>query len=162
MIQDFASDPDPFGIHKLKNQRDEVIKFLKEYNEQQITPKDKLPIPDTMADEIPYEARRSQHVVLAMIKERNLQDLYENHRSRTGDELKPSEVKDPDLKDSMTLYADDPAGTMTVKINRWKYPELKDRLWGIELKHDFVLMRVVKKPFYGKTVHVEEMWVFTP
>jgi hypothetical protein len=42
------------------------------------------------------------------------------------------------------------------------YPKLKDALWDIKLGHDFVLMRVEKKAFYGKTVHCTHMWVIDP
>ena len=41
-------------------------------------------------------------------------------------------------------------------------PKLKDALWDIRLGHDFVLMRVEKKAFYGKTVHCTHMWVIDP
>src|SRR3546814_15421623 len=55
-------------------------------------------------------------------------DLFENHRSRTGDEHDPASIKDPHLKDSMTLYMEDESGLMTVKVNRWMYPKLKDAI----------------------------------
>jgi hypothetical protein len=71
-------------------------------------------------------------------------------------------VKDPHLKDSMTLYMEDESGLMTVKVSRWLYPKLKDAIWDISLGHDFVLMRVQKKAFYGKTVHCNHMWVIEP
>lgn len=156
MIMEFCTKEDPFELDKLENGAAAIVKEI------QAGRLGALPIPDTLADDIPYEARKSTHVIMGTVRARNLQDLYENHRSRTGEELDPKTVKDPDLKDSMTLYMEDKSGLMTVKVNRWMYPKLKEALWGIELGHDFVLMRVDKKPFYGKTVHCNRMWVIDP
>lgn len=156
MIMEFCTKDDPFELDKLKNGAAEIEKEIRAGK------LGRMPLPDTLADNIPYEARKSSHVIMGTVRARNLQDLYENHRSRTGDELDPATVKDPHLKDSMTLYMEDRSGLMTVKVNRWMYPRLKDALWDIKLGHDFVLMRVEKKPFYGKTVHCTQMWVIDP
>jgi hypothetical protein len=155
-IKEFCEKDDPFELDKLKNGAATIVDAIKRGE------LGSCPVPDTLADDIPYEARKSRHVILGTVRARNLQDLFENHRSRTGDELDPATVKDPHLKDSMTLYMEDESGLMTVKVNRWLYPKLKDALWDIKLGHDFVLMRVEKKPFYGKTVHCSHMWVIDP
>lgn len=151
-IREFVEDPDPFGLNLIKNGEARIREGIRS---------GEIPIrePDTYSDEIPYEAKRSEHVVLGVPKARNLQDLFENHRSRTGEELDPKEVKDPDLKDSMTLYCEDRNGTMTIKVDRWKYPRFKDMLWGIHLGRDFLWAEVVKSAFYGKTVKVQRMAV---
>lgn len=156
MIMEFCTKDDPFELDKLK---DGAAQIEKEIRSGKLG---RMPLPDTLADNIPYDAKKSKHVVMGTVRARNLQDLYENHRSRTGDELDPKTVKDPHLKDSMTLYMEDKSGLMTVKVNRWMYPRLKEALWGIALGHDFVLMEVEKKAFYGKTVHCNRMWVIDP
>jgi DNA polymerase-3 subunit alpha len=156
MITAFCQKEDPFDLGKLKNGSAAIVKAIRRGQ------LGSLPLPDTLADDIPYDAKRSRHAILGTVRARNLQDMFENHRSRTGEELDPKEVKDPHLKDSMTLYMEDESGLMTVKVNRWLYPKLKDALWDIKLGHDFVLMRVEKKAFYGKTVHCNQMWVIDP
>jgi hypothetical protein len=156
MIQEFCSKEDPFDLMKLRDGSKGIVDAIKA---GELGP---MPIPDTLADNIPYEAKRSNHVVMGVVKNRNLQDLYENHRSRTGEELLRKDVQDPDLKDSMTLYMEDESGLMTVKVSRWDYPKMKEALWGLKLNHDFLLMRVQKKPYYGKTVHCKSLWVIDP
>jgi DNA polymerase-3 subunit alpha len=156
MIMEFCGKDDPFGLDKLKLGAAEITNAIKRGQ------LGNMPLPDTLADNIPYDAQKSTHVIMGTVRARNLQDLYENHRSRTGDELDPATVKDPHLKDSMTLYMEDESGLMTVKVSRWLYPKLKDAIWDINLGHDFVLMRVQKKAFYGKTVHCNHMWVIEP
>ena len=156
MIQEFCSKDDPFELMKLRDGAAAVVEAIKS---GELGP---MPVPDTLADNIPYESKRSNHVVMGIVKNRNLQDLYENHRSRTGEELLRKDVKDPDLKDSMTLYMEDESGLMTVKVSRWDYPKMKEALWGLKLGHDFLLMRVQKKPYYGKTVHCKSLWVIDP
>lgn len=156
MIMDFCNRDDPFGLDRLKNGRAEIVGAIKRGQ------LGSMPIPTTLAEDIPYDAKKASMVIMGTVRARNLQDLFENHRSRTGDELDPKEVKDPHLKDSLTLYMEDESGLMTVKVNRWLYPKLKDALWDIVLSHDFVLMRVEKKAFYGKTVHCNQMWVIEP
>jgi hypothetical protein len=156
MIMGFCSKEDPFELDKLKEGRISISTAIKRGQLGNV------PLPNTLADDIPYDAKKSSHVIMGTVRTRNLQDMFENHRSRTGEELDAATVKDPHLKDSMTLYMEDESGLMTVKVNRWLYPKLKDALWDIKLGHDFVLMRVEKKPFFGKTVHCNHMWVIDP
>lgn len=157
-IVDFTSREDPFGLNRLKNGKFEVVKLISGLRKKGHM----VPLPDTTADKVPYEAKRSEHVMMGVVKNRNLQDLFENHRSRTGEELDPATVKDPHLKDSMTLYMEDETGLFTVKVDRWKYPRFKDALWELELNKHFLLFTCIKKPYYGKTVHLTNMWVIDP
>lgn len=151
-ISAFAGQEDPFGVGALRRGAQEIKDLI-------TGGQFPMKMPDTLADEIPYEAKISEHVLLVRVRTRNLQDLYENALSRTGQALNPEEVKDPHLKDSMTLYCEDESGLCTVKINRWNYPKFKEDLWKIKLDSDFVWMRVVKKAHDGKTVHLQEMAV---
>lgn len=153
MIAEFAASEDPFGINKIKEDYAAITRYIA---------RNSLPKPDTMADGIPYEDKKSRHVILALVKNRNLQDLFENYRSRTGEELDPDTVKDKHLKDSMTLYLEDPTGLITVKVNRWMYPKVKNQLWDIDLEHDWILIEGEKKPYYGKTIHARRVWVIDP
>ncbi len=156
-IKDFAENDDPFGIMAIVNATNEIMEAIDN---------DDIPgVPQvtTNADEVPYEAIEGwRGVILGRLKNRNLQDMFENHRSRTGDELDPSTVKDPHLKDSVTLYLEDVAGTLTVKVNRRIYPKFKAMIWDAKIGHDYILASVFKYPFLGKTIHIDNMWVVDP
>ncbi len=156
-IKDFAENPDPFGIMAIVNATNEIMAAIDN---------DDIPgVPQvtTNADEVPYEAIEGwRGVILGRLKNRNLQDMFENHRSRTGDELDPSTVKDPHLKDSVTLYLEDTAGTLTVKVNRRIYPKFKAMIWDAKIGHDYILASVFKYPFLGKTIHIDNIWVIDP
>lgn len=158
-ITDFVGEVDPFGINKVRDDRAAIVAEIRKRGNGDLPG---LPLPNTMADEIPYDNKASNHVILAIMKNRNLQDLFENYRSRTGDELDPKTVKDPHLKDSMTLYLEDPSGMITVKVNRWTYPRMKDDLWSAKLNHDFVLVEGYKRGFYGKTLTANRIYVVDP
>jgi hypothetical protein len=155
-IQAFADSRDPFGINKIVEESEGIRKAIRN---------NELPgcaYPGTLSDEIPYEAKKTHQVIMGLLKSRNLQDLFENHRSRTGEELDPATVKNPELKDSMTLYLEDEAGLMTVKVGRDLYPSLKERLWDARVGKDYIVCSTVKYAFLGKTVHVNKMWVVNP
>ena len=156
-IKDFAENPDPFGIMAIVNATNEIMEAI----DTDAIPG--VPQVTTNADEVPYEAVEGwRGVILGRLKNRNLQDMFENHRSRTGDELDPSTVKDPHLKDSVTLYLEDVAGTLTVKVNRRIYPKFKAMIWDAKIGHDYILASVFKYPFLGKTIHIDNMWVIDP
>lgn len=155
-IMAFATQDDPFGISRIKNDIADIRNLIRDGD---FLPG--VPMPDTNAEDIPYEAKESKHVVIGLLKNRNLQDLFENHRSRTGEVLDPDTVKDPDLKDSVTLFMEDTTGLLTVKVPRFVYPKYRDAVWNARLNKDYVIARVKKIPFLGKTVHVERLWIVT-
>jgi hypothetical protein len=146
----------------LKNKRDEIIQVIKEYNKGEDVPHERLPLPDTLADDVPYDAKRSEHVILALLKNKNPQEMFENHRSRTGEELDPKSVKNPELKDYMTLYLEDPAGLLTIKVNRWKYPQFEQQLINARIGKDWFLIKAYKAPYYGKSLQTNYLWVIDP
>lgn len=155
-VRAFAEDPDPFGIYRLANE----IKAIKDAINSGDIPA--LPLPTAVADDVPYEAVKWSGIVLCRLRSRNLKDLFEDYRSRTGEELDPKTVKNPELKDSMSLYMEDTSGLLTAKISRQLYPKVKGDIWGAKLGHDYVLARVFTYPFLGKTVHIDTMWVIDP
>lgn len=152
-IRAFAEKDDPFDIHKIERE----TKVLRDWAK-----KNHLPTVDTLATAIPFEPKRSEHVILGLLKDRQPQDMYENHRARTGEELDPKDVKDPHLSAYVTLFLEDVTGRITLKANRWKYPKYREIIDGARINHDYVLARVIKKPYAGRAVHVVEMYVIDP
>jgi DNA polymerase-3 subunit alpha len=158
-IREFSESEDPFGVGKLQRVYDEIVEFIKDWNKKEANPKERLPLPNIVADDIPYEPVRQEFNIVALIKSKNPQELFENHRSRTGEVLDPATVKDAHLKDYMTIYAEDPGGLMTIKCDRWRFPRFKSQLINAREGRDWLVARVVKKPYYGKTVHIQDMWI---
>jgi DNA polymerase-3 subunit alpha len=155
-IKAFCERDDPFDILKIKRQVAEIKAWIRENKYLA------LPFPDTTSDEIPYDAVKSHHTILATVNFRNYQDMFEDHRARYGEELNADDVRDPHLKDSMTMFLEDEKGPISVKVNRYKYPKYKQDLWGIILGHHYILAKVQKNPFYGKSVGIQEMWIIDP
>lgn len=155
-IKDFVTKEDPFDIHKIEREVATITKWIKDQ------PWMGLPSPDTTSAEIPYDAVKSNHVILATVNFRNYQDMYEDYRARHGEELNVDDVKDPHLKDSMTMFLEDATGPISVKVDRWRYPKYKKDLWGIVIGHHYILAKTQKNPFYGKSISIREMWVIDP
>jgi hypothetical protein len=52
---------------------------------------------------------------------------------------------------------------MSITVDRWKYPKFRKRVWNIELDHDLVLVRGVKKGYQArKALYVHDLWVIDP
>jgi len=152
-IEEFSSEDDPFGINKVERDIAAIKKAVLDGDLQG------APYPGQNSDDVPYEAVKWKGVIVGLLKNRNLQDLFENHRSRTGEDLDPETVKDPHLKDSMTLYLEDAQGLMTVKVPRFKYPEFKSQLWDAKIGHDYIIVSAFTYEFLGKTIHTNKLWV---
>lgn len=161
-IELFASEEDPFGIYKLQKEITEIRAWLKAG--AQAEDGTDLPVVTHTSDDVPYDDIGWKGVILGRLRARNLQDLFENYRSRTGEDLDEKTVKRPDLKDSMTLYLEDEEGMLTVKVNRFSYPKFKAEVWAASLRHDYILARVQKyaNSRSGKTVFVEQLWPINP
>lgn len=155
-VQEFCTQKDPFRVDFLKDN----IRIIKESIRNHEL--GDCAMPNTPADKIPYEPVTSWHTVIGTIKNKNLQDLYENHRSRTGNDLDPKEVQSPHLAEYMTLFCEDETGPMTLKIDRFNYPRLKEQIWGATVNHDFIVAKCKKMKSYGQTLKIVEMWIVSP
>jgi DNA polymerase-3 subunit alpha len=155
-FEEFGDDDDPFGILKIRR---DIAKIKAAIKERELPG---VPMPKQTAEDVPYEAVKWRGTIVGLLKSRNLQDIFENHRSRTAEDLDPKTIKNPELKDSVTLYMEDQDGLMTVKVNRFIYNQFKDDVWSAKLNHDYVVATVMAYPFLGKTVHVERLWVIDP
>jgi DNA polymerase-3 subunit alpha len=155
-MEDFSTKEDPFGIDQVSKD----IRAIKKAIQNDEMPG--APMPRQTSDDVPYEEVPWQGVIIGRLKDINLKDLFEDHRSRTGEELDPKTVKRPELKDSVTLYLEDAVGLLTVKVNRFSYPKFKDMIWDARKNRDYFLVAAKKFPFPGKTIHDENMWVIDP
>ena len=111
---------------------------------------------------MPYDPVEKRIVCVARIRAKNPQDIFEYHRSRTGEELDPKTMKRPELKDAMGLYLEDPEGLITLKIDRFLYPKYKEELWDAQAGHDYCLFVADKYPFPGKNLKASSVWIIDP
>lgn len=155
-IAEFAEAEDPFKVRRL----DQMIAAVKKD-----LPKLGLPKPTHTAIEVPYEkSEEDQEVVwIGVAVHKNLRDIFEVNRARTGEELDPSEVKDPHLNEWMLLAGYDGTDLLSLRIDRWKYPKLKRILWKIKMNEDVLVIRGIKRGWRSaREIVVKEIWVLDP
>jgi DNA polymerase-3 subunit alpha len=157
-IEAFSMKEDPFEIHTLKRRIDKVKAAIRS------GALGRLPYPTHTVDQVPGDRGADTEVVwIGTIHSRNLRDLYEQNFGRTGEALDISTVRNPELAEWLIMYGEDDTDQMSITIDRWKYPKFRERAWGIELDHDLVLVRGVKKGYQArKALYVWDMWVIDP
>lgn len=155
-VEDFVAQEDPFGIQLLSKTLARVRRWLWEHGDQH-----GIPMPRSKSDDVPYEAKPGAHVWLGVVRERNLKDLYELHRSRTGEELDPATVKEPQHINWCVITGEDETGPLTVTVHRWRglYERYKDRLWELNPSRDLVVVRGHKKREYRRALYAEQVWI---
>lgn len=164
-IEDFVSDPDPFGLLKLTRE----IYAWRDQLEDGISVEDgpffeRLPTPSHTAADVPYEKTPTNIPVtfLAVVRERNLKDLFEVHFSRTGQVLAESAVNSPHKAEWVVMDCEDHTDRCIVTASRFKYAGLKEDIWGITLEKDVILCRGVKLASQARrAIYVDKIWNLT-
>jgi len=167
-IKEFADrSEDPFGALWL----DKAITHVK----AEIASGDleQLPLPTHVASDLPYEQGNDIEVVwLGCIYTRNERDLFEFNQAK-GAELDMSDpkhpmlngrpIRDPHLDKWVVMVGDDESDQLGLRVDRWRYPRLREKVWGMRPGRDLILVRGVK-PGYMPTrqVSISEMWVIDP
>jgi hypothetical protein len=151
----YATAKDPFGVETLNNMLASVRADLPRLN---------LPTPTHTAVEVPYERGEDQEIVwLGVVIHKNLRDIFEVNRARTGEELDPKDVKHPELNEWMLLAGYDTTDIVSIRITRWKYPKFRDLAWRIALNQDVVLIRGTKPGWRAaREIYVNRMWILEP
>lgn len=154
-IKEFADNPDPFNINKM---HEDVAAIKQAIRDGDLAG---LPMPDSTSADVPYEAIKSNHVMVALLRSTNLQDIYEYHRSKTGEELLPENVRggSPELSSQIGLYMEDEEGLLTVKVDRFLYPRYEKELQGAKAGKSYIVFVAEKYPFAGKTLRAKALWV---
>lgn len=155
-VEEFVRQEDPFGINLMGHTLGKVRRWLWEHGEGHM-----LPMPNSKSEDVPYEAKPGTHVWLGVVRDRNLKDLYELHRSRTGEELDPSTVTEPQHINWCVVTGEDETGPLTVTVHRYRglYEKYKDRLWGMNPKRDMLLVRGSKRREYRRALYAEQLWI---
>jgi hypothetical protein len=100
---------------------------------------------------------------MGIVVKRNLRDIFESHRAKTGDELDPETVKEPDKRELVVLTMYDGTEVITARVTRWKYEAMKAAVWSISPEKDLVLIRGTKPGWRtAREIYINEMWVIDP
>lgn len=159
-LKEFGRGDDPFNITAIDRA---LAAAKKEILSGQLLDRNGkvLPMPNMNAAQVPYERGRDIDVVwVGLLYARNLRDIFESNRARTGEELKEDEVKDPHLREFMLCYGYDGEELLNLRFDRWRYPRFRGMLWKMKLAEDIVLVRGTKKGYRtAREITVSHMWV---
>lgn len=157
-ITDFVENDDPFEVYKLERN---IAKVKKEILAGNLGP---LPPPTHTGATIDQNPGKEMPVVwLGTITQRNVRDLFEYTYSKTGEELDPALVKDPELREWVVARGEDDTEPVMLKINRWKYPRFKNAIMAATMEEDLVLVKGRRPSFAGtRQINVDDMWVIDP
>jgi DNA polymerase-3 subunit alpha len=157
-IEDWINQDDPFGVFTLgrniRKVKDAILDGKLEG----------LPYPTHSADDLPFEGGRSVSVCwLGTFVERNIRDIFEQNRARTGEELKREDVKDPELNEWAQLTGEDDHDQLLIKIDRWHWPAFKQAIFNFKMGTDLLLIEGVR-PRYASSrqIKVKNLYVIEP
>jgi DNA polymerase-3 subunit alpha len=158
-IKEFVEQDDPFGIQMLQDTLRRVRRWLWEHHEEE-----GMPMPLSKSEDVPYEAKRGEHVWVGMVRDRNLKDIYELHRSRTGEELDPRTVKEPEHVNYVVLTGEDETGPLVITAHRWRgfYEKYKDLIWNMDTSKQMLLVKGYKRSEYRRAIYATELYVVDP
>lgn len=158
-IREFCEDPDPFGVYRLGKTLTKVKKWLWKHGDE-----NGMPMPSSTSEDVPYEAIRGQHTWIGIVRDRNLKDIYELHRSRTGEELDPKTVKEPQYVNYAVILGEDETGPLTMTVHRYGgvYERFREAIWEMDPKRDLLLVTGYKRAEYRRAIYVKGLWVINP
>jgi len=159
-VRAFVEQDDPFGLRLLSETISAVRRWIWDEGEDTMG----YPFPGSKSEDIPYEAVKGEHVWLGVVRERNLKDIYELHRSRTGEELDPATVKEPQHVNYAVITGEDDTGPVSITVQRWggMYERYKDAIWDLNPKRDLLLVRGYKRAEYRRAIYATELFVINP
>jgi DNA polymerase-3 subunit alpha len=167
-IMNFATASDPFGIHRVDLVLGRVRKALAagelayENMNGRLVP---MPSPNYKGSEIPTDRNNVPVTYIGIPKKRNPQDVIEDERARTGKSMEEvtAGMKDPHLSKKMTIEAfDDTDVLVYLRFSRWDFPRFADALWDMNLGHDVLIVKGMKKGGFGTGIHVKQAWCIDP
>lgn len=155
----FCEQDDPFNINLLARKLGKARGWLNRNADGE-----GMRRPTSRAEDVPYEPQSGEHVVLVAVRERNLKDLYELHRSRTGEELDPGSVKEPEFVNWTVILGEDETGPLTITVHRYGglYERYKNVIWELDPKKQLLLIRGFKRREYRRALYATQLWVLDP
>ena len=157
-LEDFCAQRDPFGIHTMRETLTRMRGWLWDHADRV-----GMPIPTSKSEDVPYDPTRGEHVWVGYVRLRNLKDIYELHRSRTGEELDPAKVKEPQYVNYVVITGEDETGPLVITVHRYGgfYEKYKDMIWDMNPDTDLLLVRGYKRNEYRRAIYASELHVIT-
>lgn len=157
--EDFCAQDDPFGVYTLARQLARMRGWISQHGERA-----HLPFPASRSEDVPYEAQPGRHCWIGKVVNRNLKDIYELHRSRTGEELDPKKVKEPDRVNYVVITGEDETGPLVITVHRYGglYDKYKEDIWDLDQKTDLLLVEGYKRAEYRRAIYATSLHVLTP
>lgn len=157
-VEEFCGQADPFGIHTLARRLQKMRAIIGEKGERW-----GLPYPSSRSEDVPYEAVAGEHVWIGKVVHRNLKDIYELHRSRTGEELDPKKVREPQYVNYAVITGEDETGPLVITVHRYGglYDKYKEDIWDLDPDKDLLLVVGNKRKEYRRAIYARELHVLT-
>jgi DNA polymerase III subunit alpha len=156
-IEDWVKQDDPLGAFQLARDIEAVTEAILNGDLQG------LPAPTHKAEDLPEGGGSISVTWLGTFVDRNIRDIFEQNRARKGEELRPDEVKDPHLNEWAQLTGEDDSDQLLIKIDRWKYPEVKEAIFDFRMGKDLLLIEGIR-PRYASSrqIKVKNLYVIEP
>jgi DNA polymerase III subunit alpha len=165
-METFATAHDPFGLYHTDRIMRRVLSWLRSQRQ--------VPIPthngaQLAAINVPQNERgfgKGPYVVYAGIaRSLNLQDAVENRRSRSGESEEEilKDMKRPDLLAFCAFRCYDvTTEEVYVRVNRFKFPELKKTIESIAVNHDVLVVTGHRIAGFGTPIMADNIYVIDP
>lgn len=158
-VRSFVESSDPFGAFRL-------LADVKRVREQLSSGElGALPYPTHTAVDLPFSQGRQVNGVvwLGTVIDRNIRDIFETNRARTGEELDRSKVRDPHLNEWAQLTAEDESDQLLITIDRWHYPSCKEAIFNFRFGRDLLLIEGVRPAnVSSRKLSVKKLWTIDP
>jgi len=165
-IETWVLQKDPFGVRTLDDNIIKVKKMIRKGKLRRAPTEFEvrgklLPEPTHTATDLPYEQGREFAVCwLGTILQRNIRDIFETNRAKTGEELNPKEVRNPELNEWALLTCEDEDDQLLLKIDRWKYPQFKQAIFDFRMGHDLLLVEGIRPRYVtARQILAKRLWV---
>jgi len=173
-MRSFSTARDPFGLKRTEEAMTRALDFI----DNNIG----VPFPTHTGAEVAaipvreeYGAAASEQrkkygqgplvIYAGIVKSRNMQDIVENRRSRTGEEAEDilRDLHRPDLLAYCSLRCyDTTQEEVYLRVNRYRFPNLKRTIESIVEGHDVVVAVGNRIAGFGTPVMVNELYVIDP
>lgn len=164
----FAESKDPFQIHRVDKVLDLVRKAITSGRLMDVDMKGRmipLPTPNYRGSEIPTDAGNLPVTYVGIPRKRNPQDVIEDERARTGKSMAEvtATMKDAHLSKKMTVECfDDTDVLVYVRFSRYDFPRFEKALWNMNMDHDVLIVKGMKRKGFGTGIHVKAAWCIDP
>jgi hypothetical protein len=170
-MQAFAQDADPFKLHETEERMARVNEWLKGQKRVPMPTHTGLEVAaihmeQEYGDNAKQKYGKGPRVIYAgIVKQRNYQDAVENRRSRTGEEAADilATLSHPELLEYCSLRCYDTTDEeVYLRINRFKFPDLKRIIERIRVDHDVVVAVGNRIAGFGTPVMASMIYVIDP